>query len=276
MSNTSSYRRSIGQNPDLVAMSASPECFLHDSNMSSFKAARAAQDSEIAKATTKIDNLVPATTLHSSALGMEFEERIPELEDAARSEGQTDHVDDQTDEEHGYSPDIHHIVQAEIAALGVPSRSEIQPMIIHEIIDYQDEQLFPSHATKSKPPSRCIFDMPPSEQQIYSFGATRRHVKSRRGNIRDKIVEEDNVVSSFASHAKRHVKKAMDDWRVMTNLAKSIAELSDRVQDVAKASKLGSCKYSETHRTCRSRSRSSSRSSYRRDHRRPYSENASD
>lgn len=38
--------------------------------------------------------------------------------------------------------------------------------------------------------------------------------------ITKRILEEENIFTSFATHAKIHVDKIMDDWRVTTNWAK--------------------------------------------------------
>lgn len=58
--------------------------------------------------------------LHRTASEMKFKENVAEAQAAAQYQGENDTDDDQTDEEHGYSQDILQLVQAEIAALGVP------------------------------------------------------------------------------------------------------------------------------------------------------------
>lgn len=54
--------------------------------------------------------------------------------------------------------------------------------------------------------------------------------------LTQRIVENDSVVNSFATHAKCHVNKAMDDWRVSTSVAKPLPKLSSPVTDVDNAS----------------------------------------
>lgn len=46
-------------------------------------------------------------------------------------------------------------------------------------------------------------------------------------------MKDNNIVNLFATLAKCHVDKAMDNWEVATNLLRTVAELSDRVKDVA-------------------------------------------
>lgn len=50
------------------------------------------------------------------------------------------------------------------------------------------------------------------------------------------ILEAEPVEKSFATHDKRHVYKELDDWRAMTNPGTTVAEFSDRVNDVPKSS----------------------------------------
>lgn len=51
------------------------------------------------------------------------------------------------------------------------------------------------------------------------------------------IREDDTVVKPFATHAERHVDKALENLQAKTNLAKTVIDLSDRVIGVANASK---------------------------------------
>lgn len=89
-------------------------------------------------------------------------------------------------------------------------------------------------------------------------------------------MDEGNVVNSFSIHAKRHIDKAMKNWCLTTNLATTVAELSDRVKDVTIASKQGSCAHAETSQPRCSRTWSRSRDSRCLEHCRPYSPDVSD
>lgn len=46
----------------------------------------------------------------------------------------------------------------------------------------------------------------------------------------------DNVFISLPTHAKRHVDKAIGDWKKLTNLTKGVPQLSDYVKHVTKSS----------------------------------------
>lgn len=69
--------------------------------------------------------------------------------------------------------------------------------------------------------------------------AMRRTLKSGScaRNISQLIVEDDTGVKPFSTQAKSHVDQALDNSQVTTNLGKTIAELPDRVNHVARASK---------------------------------------
>lgn len=68
------------------------------------------------------------------------------------------------------------------------------------------------------------------------------------------IVEDNKFVTSFTTHTKRHVDKAMDTWQATKNLAKTVAKLSDSMHDVAKASEQEPGVHAETSRIRCSRS----------------------
>lgn len=48
------------------------------------------------------------------------------------------------------------------------------------------------------------------------------------------ILKHNTVVKLFAIHAQCHIDKTLDDWKAMTNLAKTVTESSDCLKDVAK------------------------------------------
>lgn len=56
-------------------------------------------------------------------------------------------------------------------------------------------------------------------------------------NRSQRIVEYDKVIKTFPSHAKLHADKALADWRVTKNLTRTVADLFNKVKDVAKSSK---------------------------------------
>lgn len=56
--------------------------------------------------------------------------------------GPSDTGEDQTNKKHKYDTNICQLVQARINTLGVLTRAYIQSMIVHEIIHYQDSNLF--------------------------------------------------------------------------------------------------------------------------------------
>lgn len=91
-------------------------------------------------------------------------------------------------------------------------------------------------------------------------------------NMSERIVEDDLVVKLFADLAKHHVDKALDDWRKTTNLAKAVAELSERVKDVAKASKKEPRVHEETSGLRRSRYISQLGNSHHKESRHPQSD----
>lgn len=109
----------------------------------SFKTSLAVLETGEAHLTTNIDLQIPFTTLHRTASEIKFDEKAAEVEAAVNSKGQSDIYEDQTDMEHGYDTDICQLVQAESAAVGVPARAYIQSMVVHEIIDYHANHLFP-------------------------------------------------------------------------------------------------------------------------------------
>lgn len=156
--------------------------------------------------------------------------------------------------------DIRQLVQVEIAVLYVLSSAEVQLMNIHKTIDFHAKHLFPVlreqvagieeafatsllqknetiwsklNATVSKEAEETIRDK-------QGDSGTRRETHSMLDsetfvqNIAQRIVEGSNVVNSFATHSKIHVHKAIDDFPITTNGAKTVAELSDRVKDVAR------------------------------------------
>lgn len=67
--------------------------------------------------------------------------------------------------------------------------------------------------------------------------AIRRTFESKLfvGDISKGIVEDEAVVRSFATNARFHVENALDDSQGTKNLAKTVANLSDREIDVAEA-----------------------------------------
>lgn len=69
------------------------------------------------------------------------------------------------------------------------------------------------------------------------WATLRRYSLNRSLKINPTYRWDGNVVNSFATHAKRHFDKAMDDRQATTNLAKTVAELSNRLKHVANASK---------------------------------------
>lgn len=71
-------------------MFASLEPLLCTSNLSFVKTTRTAPHGEITQATTKIDNPGPATTLPCNGLEIGLCETITDVQEAARSEGQSD------------------------------------------------------------------------------------------------------------------------------------------------------------------------------------------
>lgn len=91
-------------------------------------------------------------------------------------------------------------------------------------------------------------------------------------DISQSIVEDDTVVNSLATLAKWHVDKALDDWKVTTDLTKTVAELSDGLEDVAKASKIQPRVYEKTVRPRHSHSRSCCREAH--SHRTPCSQSS--
>lgn len=71
--------------------------------------------------------------------------------------------------------------------------------------------------------------------------ATHRTIESKMfvKNIYQRIIKDETVVKLFAIHAKRYVGQAPHNQRITINLAKTVAELSDSVNDVANALKKG-------------------------------------
>lgn len=103
----------------------------------------AVRDTDDEHASINIDQPRPSTKLHSTALKIEFDEKIEDAEAAAQFKGQSDTFDDQNEKEHWYNTDIHQLVHAEIAAFGVPNCPKIQSMIVNEISNYPAHHLFP-------------------------------------------------------------------------------------------------------------------------------------
>lgn len=137
-------------------------------------------------------------------------------------------------------------------------------MIVHKIFDYHGEHLFPvlCKANRSSD-QRRIFTRFPSEQRIYPFGAKRRREESHSGSAKrqaDRFRHSPSDTSyvrveifcwedrsthlwrrqcrhSPATHAKRHVKRVMENWRIRKDMAKTVPELSDREKHVASVKK---------------------------------------
>lgn len=241
MSNTSSPRCSAHQHSVLIGTAGSLEHLLHASSPHLFKKARRVPYSETARATTKIDLLGPLTTLKRVALQTKFDDINSEAEGTVHTEGHSDIDDYQTNKEHGYDMDIHQLVQAEIAALDVSTQAKIRLIIVHNIFDNQANHLFPvlreqmEVAIEDPLETGLLGNNEPiclklkavvfkdvenmirnNQANVAIHPETRRTVESESW-VKDIflcIVKDNTVVKSFATHTKRHVNKAWDDWQV--------------------------------------------------------------
>lgn len=89
------------------------------------------------------------------------------------------------------------------------------------------------------------------------------------------IVEDDTVVNPFASHARRHIDKTLATGK-LRQYCENRRQISYRMTDVAKASKMDPRVHVETSRPCHSCSRSRPRNLRRHLARRPKSDANSD
>lgn len=136
------------------------------------------------------------------------------------------------------------LIQSEIAAFGVPTHTETPSVIVNEKIDYHTNHLLFQALLEQ-------FDT--ATKEVFATGLLRNDetvrqepratvAKAIKGTIIDKqanpavrrvtrralylgsfnrdqsqrIVEDDTYIKSFATHAKRHVDQALDDWLVTT------------------------------------------------------------
>lgn len=116
-----------------------------------------------------------------TASKIEFDEKISDLKAAARCVGQTGTNEQEIDKEHRYNTDSCQFTQAEVVVLGMPNRSEIQSMIVHDIIDYHAYHLFPVCLNHAKPETG---DDPPSEIRIDSLRANQCSFEGLQTNQR--------------------------------------------------------------------------------------------
>lgn len=73
-----------------------------------------------------------------------------------------------------YSLNIRQLVQAEMAASGVPTRAELQSMIVHEMIDHNAEYVFPVLCKQIEATIENALRRPSLKKRIYSSGAKTR------------------------------------------------------------------------------------------------------
>lgn len=141
-------------------------------------------------------------------------------------------------------------------------------MIVNEIIDYHANHLFcvlceevdtaieeayatgllrnneavhqELHAASIRAVGDTIGNMP-ADPSIPP--ATRRtlELELMDRDLPKRIVEDDTVVKLLASDSKQYIDKVLHDWQATLNLAKTVAELSDQVNNVTRASKKVTC-----------------------------------
>lgn len=146
--------RSTRRNPIFVINSASLEYLLHALNRSLLSTAWPEPDSKIAQMTTRIESVRPKTMLLGPASEIKFEEDIAEVEGANRCKSHCDNYSDELDRVHGYNLDLGQLVQAGIAAPGMSMRTEMQLVMVDQIIDFHADHLPHVSCKKSKPPRK--------------------------------------------------------------------------------------------------------------------------